>query len=131
MEEERCFQDEEQESANRLQYRHMLKRRYRLIARGNKKQARVVHTPFFTLRVTQNTLSITRFGFVVSKKIDKRAVIRNSVKRKIRSCIEEMRDTIKPGRDLLFFTKKAAVEEERKIILSRIEIVLRQEGLLQ
>lgn len=131
MEEERCFQDVEQGSESRLPYSYMLKRKYRLVTWGNKERARVVHTPFFTLRVTQNTTTNTRFGFVVSKKIDRRAVVRNKVKRKIRSCIEEMKASIKPGFDLLFFAKKTAVEEERKTILDRLTIVLRQENLIQ
>lgn len=109
----------------------MLQRQYRLVRWENKHEAKVIQTPFFTLRVAPNTFLYSRFGFVVSKKVDKRAVVRNSVKRKIRSCIEELQQEIKPGIDMLFFLKKTAVDEERSEILSRIKTLFSQEKFIK
>ena len=64
----------------------------------------------------------SRFGFVVSKKVDKRAVVRNSIKRHLRESVRQMRfnriidcvviarkDFLPDGsfsRDLAFFLRK-------------------------
>lgn len=109
----------------------MLLKQYRLVRWEKKQEAKVLHTPFFTLRVAPNTFLYSRFGFVVSKKIDKRAVVRNNTKRKVRSCIEAMQKDIKPGLDMFFFLKKAAVDEERSEIDKRIQALFTQEKFLQ
>jgi ribonuclease P protein component len=61
----------------------------------------------FVLKISKNQISESRFGFVVSKKIDKRATARNRIKRTFRACIEEALENIKPGLDFLFIVKKA------------------------
>lgn len=109
----------------------MLPKQYRLVRWENKQQASVFQTPFFTLRVAPNTFLYSRFGFVASKKIDKRAVVRNEVKRKVRSCIEAMLEEIKPGMDMFFFLKKTAVEEKHSEIANRIKALFSQEKFLQ
>jgi len=48
----------------------------------------------------------SRFGFVVSNKIDKRAARRNGLKRRLRAVIGENLDTIKPGFDVVIMVKK-------------------------
>ena len=108
----------------------MLPKQYRLVRWENKQQASVFQTPFFTLRVAPNTFLYSRFGFVASKKIDKRAVVRNEVKRKVRSCIEAMQKDIRPGFDMFFFLKKAAVETQRSEIDKRIQALFAQEKFL-
>lgn len=108
----------------------MLQRKYRLTRWEQKQEAKILHTPFFTLRVAPNGILYSRFGFVVSKKIDKRAVVRNEVKRKVRSCIEAMQKDIKPGLDMFFFLKKAAVETQGNEIDKRIQALFAQEKFL-
>ncbi len=108
----------------------MLPKQYRLVRWENKQQASVFQTPFFTLRVAPNAFLYSRFGFVASKKIDKRAVVRNEVKRKVRSCIEAMQKDIRPGFDMFFFLKKAAVETQRSEIDKRIQALFAQEKFL-
>lgn len=85
---------------------------------------------FFILKFSKNSLPQNRFGFVVSKKIDKRAVVRNSLKRKIRSCLEEMQGSLKPGHDLLFLLKKDAVGISQGELCSEVESILKKQKLL-
>lgn len=84
----------------------MLKKKYRIL-KETKFEKKFTHTsPFFVLKFTKNEKSFSRFGFIVSKKTDKRAVARNRIKRQIRYGIEKNIDKISPGYDILFVLKK-------------------------
>ena len=65
----------------------MLKKKYRLLKETKFNKGDLYTSPFFVLRLAKNEKSFNRFGFVVSKKIDKRATARNRIKRQIRVCI--------------------------------------------
>lgn len=54
------------------------------------------------LRARENNLSVFRIGFVVSQKISKKAVIRNKIKRRLRSAVGGRLKSIKSGIDMLF-----------------------------
>lgn len=107
----------------------MLKRKYRLGQVKNFKNAYMFGCQFFTFRVVKNNLLYNRFGFVVSKKVDKRATVRNKLKRKISSCIENMVDKIKKGHDMLLVIKKPALEADSSLCL-KIKDVLNKEGFI-
>jgi len=94
----------------------MLKKKYRLLKETKFDKKDIYTSPFFVLKTTRNDKSFSRFGFIVSKKIDKRATIRNKVKRKIRVCIETNFDKIKPGYDMLFILKKQILGKTTKEI---------------
>lgn len=79
----------------------------------------------------RNSLPFSRFGFVISKKIDKSAVIRNRTKRVMRSCIEEMLPKIENGYDMLFILQKNAVGQKRNAFCSEIEKVFRDLKLIK
>lgn len=93
----------------------MLKKIYRLSS-VNIKNSKKISSDLFTLRFSENNLEITRFGFVISKKIDKKAVVRNSLKRKLSVSIEEIFDRIESGFDFVIYpSKKAAEANQEKI----------------
>jgi ribonuclease P protein component len=94
----------------------MLKKKYRLLKETKFAKKDLYTSPFFVLKVAKNEKSFSRFGFIVSKKIDKRATVRNGVKRKIRVCIETNFDKIKPGYDMLFILKKQLLSKTTKDI---------------
>jgi ribonuclease P protein component len=58
------------------------------------------------LIVLANGLPDTRFGFVVSNKVDKRAVIRNQIKRRLREIIRLRINSVKPGYDAALVVDK-------------------------
>lgn len=66
--------------------------------------------PFFaghlSLRSGKNSLNKTRFGFVISNKIDKRSTRRNSLKRRLRVIARELILTIKPGYDVIVVVRE-------------------------
>jgi len=108
----------------------MLKRRYRLSAR-TKWRGKSIKTPFFILKVAQNGLLYNRFSFTVSKKVDKRAVVRNRVKRRLRSCIEEIFTDLKKGYDMGFLIKKEAVSTTTDKLCLLIKNTLKTEGVIE
>ena len=89
-----------------------------------------LNSRFFVLKISQNNLLHNRFGFVVSKKIDKRAVVRNSLKRKLRSCLEEYQKDIKPGFDFLFILKKEAGNKSQKELCAEVKAGLIKQKFL-
>lgn len=54
---------------------------------------------FLYLKIVKNNLKNSRFGFVVSNKISKKAVVRNKVKRRLRNLVELKLQETKKGID--------------------------------
>lgn len=109
----------------------MLKRIYRLGKIVKLTKGKIYNGQFFTLRIAKNGLFHNRFAFVVSKKIDKRAVVRNKIKRKLRFCIEKMFNKIKTGYDFVFYVKKLAASQALKDLCLDVKTVLEKEELLK
>lgn len=83
------------------------------------------------LKIGENKLLFNRFGIIVSKKIDKRAVVRNRIKRRTNSCIQDLYDIIKPGHDMLFIIRKGALGQTKKDLELAIKKMLEKEDLLK
>jgi len=71
---------------------------------------------FLVLKKARNSMDISRFGFVVSSKVSKKAVKRNKVKRRLRSIVKDNIHSIITGYDIVIFTKKGIEEKEFKEI---------------
>ena len=54
---------------------------------------------FLFLKIAGNNLKTSRFGFVVSKKFSKKALIRNRIKRRLRELVKLKLSEIKKGID--------------------------------
>ena len=109
----------------------MLSREYRLPATTKLSQTQFTRTPLFSLKYARNGLSVSRFAFVVRKTVDKRAVTRNRIRRVFRSCIEELRELIGPGYDMLFFLEKGIIDKRQEDICQEVRTVLQQKHLIQ
>jgi ribonuclease P protein component len=102
----------------------MLKRANRLskIVRGiggNK-----YFSPLFQVKVSENNTDKARFGFIVSKKIDKRAVIRNQTKRVLRSAAETFLNNLK-GKDIIIIAKKNLLPKEKEEVVEELSKILK------
>ena len=78
----------------------------------------------------KNDLPYSRFGIVVSLKIDKRAVTRNRIKRILRAVLKENLLEIKKGFDFLILTKPEIKELDYKGIEVKLLGLLRKKNLL-
>lgn len=90
--------------------------------------SKLINSENFTLRFANNSLTYNRFAFVVGKKIDKGAVVRNRLKRVLRE-LSFKNNLLPEGIDLLFIVKKnfidtPSVEVEKEVngVLSQIHI---------
>ena len=61
---------------------------------------------FLFLKIAKNGLNVSRFGFVVSQKVSKKAVIRNKIKRRLRELIRKNLPRIKSGFDGVFIVNR-------------------------
>ncbi len=85
------------------------------------KEGKLLYSEILTIKFLENNLNLIRFGFVVSKKISKKAVTRNKIKRKLREQIRLRLIKFKKGFDLIIIAKKNIIGKESKDIGRVIE----------
>lgn len=83
----------------------MLQRQYRLPAQTKLNHPSSYFTESFILKITLNKLSYSRFGFIIGKRVEKKANKRNKIRRKFRASIEKLQKQVKPGYDMLFILR--------------------------
>ena len=103
----------------------MFKRQNRL-PWGRLNGASSFSAPFFILKVKENNFGTNRFGIVVSKKIDKRAVVRNRIRRLLRGILLTLNSKMTPGHDMLFIVRRGISGSEGHQVDSLIKKVLRE-----
>ena len=91
----------------------MLKKQNRLGRVTRSKEDKFFSFPLFDLRVHANGEESTKFTFIVSKKIDKRAVVRNRTKRVLRSAAEDVIKDFATGKEVVIIAKKALIPEQK------------------
>lgn len=109
----------------------MLKKKNRLPKEIRIKDGNRFSSKFFLTVAIENGESFSRFGFVVSKKIDKRASFRNRIKRQLRFCVEKNLDQIREGIDMLFIAKKEIAGANTKEIYDCMEDTLKKGRFLK
>jgi len=69
---------------------------------------------FLFLKLLKNDLTVSRFGFVVSQKISKKATLRNKIKRRIRETVKKELLNINPGFDGVWVALKGLETKDFK-----------------
>ena len=100
----------------------MLAKQYRLPRSVAFHNAKVIPTPYFKVLIQANNLSHNRFGFVISKKIDKRAVVRNRLRRILQSAVSQF--LFSNSKDILFIVKQSFVKEKTPDIALLVQSVM-------
>lgn len=108
----------------------MLAKAFRLSSKV-RKFSLLIYSPYCVIKVAQNNENISRFGFVVSKRIDKRAVVRNRIKRTLRGFIEDHLGEIKKGHDFLFVSRKNFPVSEKKEVVQSLESEFQKQGFIE
>lgn len=73
------------------------------------------------LKIFKNNLDISRFAFIVSTKISKKAVIRNKIKRQLREIVRKNLSNIKSGVDIVIIAKPEIINKYFQIIKKDVE----------
>ena len=90
----------------------MLQKAFRLPANASFTNSKSLHTKSVVTKYLKNNLTSSRFGFVVSKRISKKAVVRNRIKRQLRARIEANIAEIANGYDMLCVIKRNIPEDQ-------------------
>ena len=104
----------------------MLKKQNRLGILTRKKEDKLFTFPLFNLRISDNGEKITKFAFIVSKKIDKRAVVRNRTKRVLRSAAQEIIKKYQMGKNIVIVSRKALMPGQKEEVADTLETVLKK-----
>ncbi len=88
-------------------------------------------SPSFGLLVSyNNSQKAPQAAFIISKKIDKRSVVRHEVKRKLSDAIQSFLPRLANNLELVFLAKQKAVEATREELKTEVESILRRAKLL-
>ncbi len=109
----------------------MFKKENRLVPGTRFDKSHVFTVPQFVLKEQGNLLGVNRFGIVVSKRTDKRAVVRNKVKGFFRTAFMNLGKTMNAGHDILVVTKKEILNGTSEENLLVIESVLKKAGIIK
>jgi len=107
----------------------MLKKQNRL--RGEKDFEKIIKKGerfwdiFLFLKVIKNNLRIVRVGLVISRKVSKKAVERNRIKRQLSEILRIKINEINSGYDLVFFVKKGIKTRSFSEIKESVEALLK------
>jgi ribonuclease P protein component len=101
----------------------MLKRENRLAKITHRADEKKYFSPLFNVRITDNKDNKARFGFVVAKRIDKRAVVRNRTKRVLRIAAEKLINIVN-GKDITIVAKKQLSFKEKEEVVKELGNIL-------
>ncbi len=82
--------------------------------------------PEFTIKYQKQPNQDLKIGFVVSTKVDKRAVVRNKLKRQMRQAVHDRLKEIKKGHFLLIIAKKKALDLDFNTISKQLDFALKK-----
>lgn len=85
---------------------------------------------FLFLKFIKNNLKVTRFGFVVSKKVSKKAVIRNRIKRRLREIVRKKIAEIEKGRDIIIIVIPD-INSDFKALRDAVDKIFVKAGILK
>lgn len=94
------------------------------------KFGRVIFCREMGIKWIKNDLSISRFAIIVSLKIDKKATVRNKIKRRIRTIIFQNLKTMKSGFDIMILTNPEIKNLNYWEIKEKLEGLLKKAQLL-
>jgi len=69
---------------------------------------RTLENRFIRIKFLKNQKNVTRFGFIISTKVLKKANVRNSLKRRLRAMCRSLVKDLKPGFDIVIWPKASS-----------------------
>lgn len=113
----------------------MLPKKHRLPLRTDlvevKKKGKLSQGELFSLLVARTDKGQpTRFGFIISTKIHKRAVKRNQARRLLIEAIRPLLPQIKPGHEVLFLAKRKLVGEKLEEVSLEVKSLFKKTRIL-
>ena len=85
---------------------------------------------FLALKINKNSLNNNRFGFIVSKKVSKKAVMRNKIKRQLREIVRKEIDNYQKGFDIAIIALPGIESKSFEEMSQALECVLKKIKIL-
>jgi ribonuclease P protein component len=85
---------------------------------------------FLILKIVENNLKESRFGFIVSQKVSKKAILRNKVKRRLRDIIRQNIANVKKGTDVALIALSGLEKKNFLETKESLNILLKKSGLI-
>jgi len=93
------------------------------------KKSKTVSEKLVLLKFRRNNFKNSRFCFVVSLKISKKATLRNKLKRQLREIIKINSENIKPGFDVAIIARPEIIGKKYQDIEKSLEALLKKTKL--
>ena len=94
-------------------------------------KGRVINSDLMSIRVLTNGMENTRVGFIVSKKVSKKAVLRNKIKRIFREVMRGNIGKMKGGFDVIVTAKGKIFEAQSEEIDETMKRLLEKSNLFK
>ena len=88
-----------------------------------KSKGEMKYSPIFGLLILKKDDDLKKFGFIISKKISKRAVDRNKIKRYLSEGVKRNLENIKTGTRGVFLVKREILNKKLEEIVVEVEKV--------
>lgn len=95
-----------------------------------RQQGRVIASRLLILAYAPNNAGSLHVGFVVSKRVSKRAVQRNYIKRSLAEAVRGLLPALQPGWDLVISAKPQIVGVRSTVFSQDVTLLLRRARLL-
>jgi ribonuclease P protein component len=114
----------------------MLAKQYRLSGKNNfdkvLKEGRFVQSDAFGLAyLKREDEEVSRFGFIVSTKVSKTAILRNRVKRALSEAARFINTKIEKGYNIVFLAKGKSTKVPTDQLMREVGAVLERAGLVK
>ncbi len=94
-------------------------------------QGRSFATPCLWMKTSPNHLENNRLGIVVSRKISKKAVERNLIKRRLRALVKQDLSSLKTGYDIILTARSGILRKSYLELENNLISLLKRSQLLQ
>lgn len=92
----------------------MIPREFRLPSSIKLAHSRFSTNQFFSVKIASNACGYNRYAFVVSKTIDKKATVRNKLRRVLREFVWQVVQKRTISKDMIFVVRKNFLKEPRE-----------------
>jgi len=106
------------------------KKDFEVIFKGAQGASYSFKNNLFVLRAVKNNLELVRFGFVVSQKVSKKAVLRNKARRRLSEAATAELKNIKNGTDIVLIALSGIEKKEFSEIKDSLSGALAKTRLL-
>lgn len=94
------------------------------------KKGRGLKEGFLFLKLAKNELEAARFAFVISRKISKKASVRNAVKRRLREAVRPLLPLAQAGFDAVVMAQKGIENKNFQEIKENAEKIFKKSGII-